>query len=103
MTEAVQLAKVVQRLMRSGAYARALRLLDEVHPSDLAELVPLLRPREVGLLFTEVLPLQVTGEVLEEFLLPQPGHEQLLLLSRPSAVLFLRRRAAAAAARFLAR
>jgi len=66
VTEAVQLAKVVQRLMRSGAYARALRLLDEVHPSDLAQLVPLLRPREVGLLFTEVLPLQVTGEVLEE-------------------------------------
>lgn len=66
MIEAVQLAKVVQRLMRSGAYARAQRLLDEVHPSDLARLVPLLRPREVGLLFTEVLPLQITGEVLEE-------------------------------------
>ncbi|MBR59486.1 MAG: magnesium transporter [Myxococcales bacterium] len=66
MRDLRQLAKVVQRLLRKGAHARVIRVLEREHAADIAQMLTWLNPGEVGVLFAEILPLEVIGELLDE-------------------------------------
>lgn len=66
MSDTRQLAQVVQRLLRSGALARARRVLERVHPADLGLMLRELRPGELGRLLTDVLPIESVGALLDD-------------------------------------